>query len=184
MEIVQDTNVFVAALRSQEGASAEVLDCCLAQDDQAVTGDALFAEYEQLVQRESLWRGVPVTAAEREALLDDFCAAAIWQPIYFRWRPNLPDAGDDHVLELAIAGGVEHLVTSPYRCDDSRHKALLGAARSTGTSVQRLFDNFVTHVITERQAEARFVVRQKRGNPASGRKLLAEIRQRIASHAK
>jgi hypothetical protein len=52
--------------------------------------------------------------------------------------------------------------TIPYRCDDSRHKALLSAARSTGTSVQRLFDNFVTHVITERQAEARFVARQKR----------------------
>jgi hypothetical protein len=67
------------------------------------------------------------------------------------------------------------------RCDNSRHKALLGVARSTGTSVQRLFDNFVTHVITERQAEARFELRQKRGNPARGRKLLAEIRQRIAS---
>ena len=74
--------------------------------------------------------------------------------------------------------------TIPYRCDDSRHKALLGVARSTGTSVQRLFDNFVTHVIAERQAEARFVVRQQRGNPESGRKLLAEIRQRIASRAK
>ena len=48
--------------------------------------------------------------------------------------------------------------TIPYRCDNSRHKALLSAARSTGTSVQRLFDNFVTHVITERQAEARFGV--------------------------
>jgi hypothetical protein len=71
--------------------------------------------------------------------------------------------------------------TIPYRCDDSRHKALLGAARASGTSVQRLFDNFVTHVITERQAEARFVARQKRGNPARGRKLLAQIRHRIAS---
>ena len=111
MDIVPDTNVFVSALRSHEGASAEVLDRCLARDDQAVMGAALLAEYEELVQRESLWRGVPVTAAERESLLDDFCAAAAWQPIYFRWRPNLPDAGDDHVLELAIAGGVEHLVT-------------------------------------------------------------------------
>jgi predicted nucleic acid-binding protein len=111
VDIVQDTNVFVAALRSQAGASAEVLDRCLAREDQAVMGEALFAEYEELVQRESLWRGVLVTVAEREALLDDFCAAAIWQPVYFRWRPNLPDADDDHVLELAIAAGVEHLVT-------------------------------------------------------------------------
>jgi hypothetical protein len=73
--------------------------------------------------------------------------------------------------------------TIAYRCDDSRHKALLGVARSTGTSVQRLFDNFVMHVIAERQAEARFLVRQKRGNPARGRKLLADIRQRLAARA-
>ncbi len=112
---MQDTNVFVAALRSQEGASAEVLDRCLAQADQAVMGTALFAEYEALVQRQSIWRGVPVTTAERELLLDDFCAAARWQAVYFRWRPNLPDADDDHVLELAIAGGVEHLVTHNTR---------------------------------------------------------------------
>ena len=74
--------------------------------------------------------------------------------------------------------------TIPYRCDDSRHKALLGAARSAGTSVQRLFDNFVTHVLAERQAEARFVARQERGNPTRGRKLLAEIRGRIRSRAR
>ena len=74
--------------------------------------------------------------------------------------------------------------TIPYRCDDTRHKALLGVVRSTGTSVQRLFDNFVTHVIADRQAEARFAVRQKRGNPARGRKLLAEIRQRIETRPK
>jgi len=58
---------------------------------------------------------VPVTLRERETLLDDFCAAAIWQSVYFRWRPNLPDPSDDHVLELAIAGGVEHLVTHNTR---------------------------------------------------------------------
>lgn len=70
--------------------------------------------------------------------------------------------------------------TIPYRCDESRHKALLSAARDSGTSVQRLFDNFVLHVFVERQAEARFVARQQRGNPARGRKLLEEIRQRLS----
>ena len=58
--------------------------------------------------------------------------------------------------------------TIPYRCDNSRYKALLGAARSSGTSVQRLFDNFVTHVIAERQTEAQvprrflWVIRDRR----------------------
>jgi len=111
MDIAQDTHVFVAALRSRDGASAEVLDRCLASEDQAVMGAALFSEYESLVRRESVWRDAPVSAVEREALLEDFCAAAIWQPICFRRRPNLPDPADDHVLELAMAGGVEHLVT-------------------------------------------------------------------------
>jgi hypothetical protein len=74
--------------------------------------------------------------------------------------------------------------TIPYRCDDSKHKALLGAARDSGTSVQRLLDNFVTHVIAARQAEARFLTRQKRGNPPRGRRLLAEIRQRLASRSR
>ena len=39
--------------------------------------------------------------------------------------------------------------TIPYRCDETRHKALLGAARYSGMSVQRLFDNFVTHIIAD-----------------------------------
>ncbi len=69
--------------------------------------------------------------------------------------------------------------TIPYRCDETRHKALLGAARSSGMSVQRLFDNFVTHIIADRQSEARFLARQARGNPVRGRKLLAEIRSRF-----
>jgi hypothetical protein len=38
----------------------------------------------------------------------------------------------------------------------------------------------VTHVLAERQAEARFVARQQQGNPARGRKLLAEIRHRLS----
>jgi predicted nucleic acid-binding protein len=115
VEIAQDPHLFVAALRSQEGASAEVLDRCLSLEDQAVMGANLLAEYEELIHRESLWRGLPVTVKERETLLDDFCAAAIWHPVYFRWRPNLPDADDDHVLELAIASGAEHLVTHNTR---------------------------------------------------------------------
>jgi predicted nucleic acid-binding protein len=34
-----------------------------------------------------------------------------WVNIYFLWRPNLPDEGDNHVLEVAVAGGVPVIIT-------------------------------------------------------------------------
>jgi predicted nucleic acid-binding protein len=54
VEIVQDTNVFVSALRSQDGASAAVLDRCLALIDQAYLGASLYLEYEELISRDSV----------------------------------------------------------------------------------------------------------------------------------
>lgn len=36
---------------------------------------------------------------------------ARWVEVYFSWRPNLSDEGDNHLIELAVAGGAEALVT-------------------------------------------------------------------------
>ena len=36
---------------------------------------------------------------------------ARWVEIYFSWRPNLTDEGDNHLIELAVAGGAEALIT-------------------------------------------------------------------------
>ena len=35
--------------------------------------------------------------------------------VYFSWRPNLPDEGDNHIVELAVAGGAEIIVTHNVR---------------------------------------------------------------------
>lgn len=59
---------------------------------------------------------------KREALLDDFLAVCLWQPVYFTWRPNLPDEADNHVLELALAGSAESIVTQNIR--DFQHGQL------------------------------------------------------------
>jgi predicted nucleic acid-binding protein len=43
--------------------------------------------------------------------------------VYDTWRPNLPDEGDNHILELAVAGGAEIIVTQNTR--DFQSGALL-----------------------------------------------------------
>jgi uncharacterized protein len=50
-------------------------------------------------------------AADREALLYGFLSVCRWVSIFFLWRPNLPDEGNNHVLELAVAGGAAMLIT-------------------------------------------------------------------------
>ena len=72
---------------------------------------ALWLEYRDVLSRSDLWKDCALTAKERTELLDDFAAVCLWVQIWFLWRPNLPDEGDNHVAELAIAGNAAALVT-------------------------------------------------------------------------
>jgi hypothetical protein len=46
-----------------------------------------------------------------DAVLDNLCALADFQAVYFLWRPCLPDANDDMILELAVAAQVPRIVS-------------------------------------------------------------------------
>ena len=35
--------------------------------------------------------------------------------VYYLWRPNLPDEADNHLIELALAGGASTIVTNNLR---------------------------------------------------------------------
>jgi uncharacterized protein len=109
--IVVDTNVFVAALISDVGGSRAVLRLCLRRRCQALMGEKLFTEYEDVSAREGTLDGCPLSPHQREELLDAFLSVCEWTPVFFLWRPNLPDEGDNHLVELAVAGGATSLVT-------------------------------------------------------------------------
>jgi uncharacterized protein len=111
MRIVVDTNVFVSACLA-DGAPNAVIKGCLDGLFQPLIGNALFAEYEDVLGRTHLFKKSRLSAIERDELLDIFLATCRWVRIYYQWRPNLRDEGDNHLVELAVAGGAEYLVTS------------------------------------------------------------------------
>lgn len=115
MRVVVDTNILVAALLSGGGASRGIVRLCLQRAVTPLIGAALFAEYEDVLGRTALFERSRLDAFEREAVFDALMSVCVWTPIYYLWRPNLPDPGDDHLVELGIAGAAEWIVTENLR---------------------------------------------------------------------
>jgi putative PIN family toxin of toxin-antitoxin system len=113
--IVVDTNVIVAALTSPAGSNRAVLRCCLAGVVEPLIGTALFHEYESIISRKSVQARCPLQPMERDELLNAFLGRCVWVRISFRWRPNLADESDNHLMELAVAGGAATIITNNVR---------------------------------------------------------------------
>lgn len=113
--IIVDTNVIASALTSATGANREVLRCCLVGLAEPLIGNALFHEYESLAARPSVNSRCPLPPKERDELIDAFLGRCTWVRITFRWRPNLRDEADNHLVELAVAGGAVAIVTNNVR---------------------------------------------------------------------
>jgi len=113
--IVVDTNVIAAALTSATGTNREVFRRCLRRVVVPLIGTALFHEYQSVFTRPSLVSRCPLAPKERDEFLNAFLATCAWVRISFRWRPNLEDESDNHVMELAVAGGATAIVTNNVR---------------------------------------------------------------------
>lgn len=114
MKVVIDTNIFIGACLGQ-GACRAVITACLKEQLVPLMGVALLHEYEDVLGRVELFSRSRLDAAEREELLDIFLSLCRWTRIYYGWRPNLVDEGDNHLIELAVAGGADCIVTRNIR---------------------------------------------------------------------
>lgn len=110
-KVVIDTNVFVSAFLKAGTAPRQILRLCLSEELKPLMGNALLAEFEVLLQRDKLFNNGPLSAQERQNFLNAFLSQCDWVSVYFLWRPNLRDEADNHLLELAIAGGATHIIT-------------------------------------------------------------------------
>jgi putative PIN family toxin of toxin-antitoxin system len=109
--IVIDTNVFISALLNPFGNSATVLELCFQRQYEPLMGTTLYLEYEDVINRNELFENCLLNEDERQNALDDFLSICKWIKLYYTWRPNLRDEGDNHLIELAVAGGANTIVT-------------------------------------------------------------------------
>jgi putative PIN family toxin of toxin-antitoxin system len=110
-DMILDTDVIVAAIRSTAGASAEIVRQVLRGDLQIEASVAIVLEYEAVVTRAEHLLAGELTAQEAMLVVDALAAVARPVDIHFRWRPQLRDADDEMVLEAAINSHSRKIVT-------------------------------------------------------------------------
>jgi predicted nucleic acid-binding protein len=108
-DIVIDTNVFIAALRSEHGASYRLLTLVDSGLFTVNISVPLILEYEEVAKR--LVGQIGLTADEVDDVLDYICRVARRRTVFYLWRPLLGDPQDDMVLELAVVAKCSHIIT-------------------------------------------------------------------------
>lgn len=111
MKIVIDTNVLIAGLRSRDGASFQILERIPSGKIKFILSVALFVEYEAVLKRAEFRKETGLLIKDIDAILDMLASKCIKTNIYYLWRPQLRDPGDDMILEAAISGSADAIVT-------------------------------------------------------------------------
>ena len=108
-QVVIDTNVLIAALRSSRGASHRLLKLLGNGRWQINLSVPLFLEYEDAAKRPET--ALKLSESEIDDILDFICAQANLREIFYLWRPVLPDPKDDFILELAVESRCDFIIT-------------------------------------------------------------------------
>ena len=111
MNVVIDTNVWISALISKNGASREIIKLALLEEIVPQIGTALFLEYEDVTKREKITALCALSLKEQEELLQAFLSTCKWNEIFYLWRPNLNDKDDDFLIQLAVASNSRVIIT-------------------------------------------------------------------------
>jgi putative PIN family toxin of toxin-antitoxin system len=135
---VLDTDVLVAALRSNRGASRQLLLGALDYRFELLLSVPLMLEYEAVLTRPDQLAASGLTGAEVERVLDDLASVAKQVRLAFRWRPRLPHPNDDMVLETAVNGNANAIVTFNQRDFEETSKNFHCAVIFPGAALQRI----------------------------------------------
>jgi putative PIN family toxin of toxin-antitoxin system len=114
-QVVLDTSVIVAGLRSQLGASNRVLTLVAERRLVPLVTTALFLEYEDVLNRPEQRLATGMAKEDVAKFLAALASAAEPVDVHFMWRPQLADPADELVLEAAVNGRASAIVTHNVR---------------------------------------------------------------------
>ena len=115
MRAVLDTSVLVAAIRSDRGASREILRMALDGMLRPLVSVALVLEYEAVLTRPKHLKDSGLDGEAITNLLKSIVKIAEPVHIAHRLRPQLVDPDDEFVLEAAYHGNADAIVTMNVR---------------------------------------------------------------------
>jgi putative PIN family toxin of toxin-antitoxin system len=108
---VLDTDVLVAAFRSDAGASRRVLEAARVRRFKLLLSVPLMLEYESVLTRPEHLAASGATREDVSAVLDELALLCERVELAVRLRPMLSDPNDEMVLETAINGRADAIIT-------------------------------------------------------------------------
>jgi putative PIN family toxin of toxin-antitoxin system len=109
MRVVFDTCILFSALRSSMGASHRIVKSLPHPNIRPLISTPVFFEYEEVLRRPKQFPHL--TVQDIDDFLDYVASVCEHVRINFLWRPHLPDPDDDLILELAVSGRADAIVT-------------------------------------------------------------------------
>jgi putative PIN family toxin of toxin-antitoxin system len=115
LRIVLDTSVIVAGLRSRNGPNNALLRMVALGQVTLLCTPPLFLEYEDVLKRPEQIAAHGLSRAQVDDFMDELAAIIVPVDVHFQWRPQVADPNDEMVLEAAINGQANALVTNNLR---------------------------------------------------------------------
>jgi putative PIN family toxin of toxin-antitoxin system len=106
-----DTDAVVAAMRSPSGASAAIIKAAREGRTKLLVSVPLAIEYESVCRKDEHRLAAGLSDRQVDIYLDAMLAMCEPVETHFLWRPQLRDANDEMVLEAAVNGRADGLVT-------------------------------------------------------------------------
>ncbi len=130
--------MIIAAMRSPTGASAALLRAARQREVRLLANVALALEYEATCQLAEHRLAAGLTMEQAMVFVD--AVIAMVEPVesHYQWRPQLRDPSDELVLEAAVNGQAEAIVTFNKRDFGEAPAKFAVALLTPAEAVQRM----------------------------------------------